>query len=648
MKIKDNYEYYFFDFFGTIMFRDCSADDIKRIWAKQFSACLDYKISDLGLYKIRICSERKIVALNSNQEFKYLDLIKEIYARVTAITNENMPYEDFLAASEKLEIEIEKVHQKINSKLIDQIVHLKNLGKKIYILSDFYFAASKLKEFLDDKKVDVKFDQIFVSCEFGVNKSTGKIYQMLIEKYNINPSNAIMIGDNLCSDIIKAERYGFNTYKIGSKKDSKLFINSQKVLKNFLFKGSKFRTSYSNYAVTLFIFIKKLYENVIKSGSETVFFFSREGEFLKKLFDIYCECLHRKYGLPMINSKYLYVSRQATYGATLKNLQEETFEKLFKSYSDMSIVAFLKNLGFSDEQIKKAENFSTVSIYENINNIRDSSEFFALKNSEDFNELYSEVIKEKKELLNRYLEQEGFFEGDKAVVVDVGWKGSIQDNIFLAIDSRLDIEGYYYGLLNTSLITNQNNKYGLIFSEYPYQSRNYKLWSFDYNFFERLLSASHPSTKGYKVVDEKIFPMFNEFGREQRNYELILPIQNNIVFLFEKISNKYFELPIFSFDMEKFAATTHVDTTCKISPSNMKLQTELLYGQQENFGYQKSTSSVIKGRATIGYLLNGNLSAIKKLKSPIILSRILNTRHLYFLSSLLYRNQVNKLKKDIN
>ena len=648
MRIKDNYDYYLFDFFGTIVFRDCSADDIKRIWAKQFSAYLNYEISDLDLYKIRISSERKIVGLNPNQEFEYSELIKEIYDRITPIIDKSISYESFLNASKRIEILIEKTHQKTNGKLINEIVRLKNLGKKVYILSDFYLGASVLKEFLNDKNIDIDFDHIFVSCELGANKSTGKIYKVLIEKYALNSCRAIMVGDNIRSDIINAARNGFATYKISSQADTKLFINSEKELNNILFKGKKAGISYSNYAATLFLFINRLYSNLIRNGSDTVFFFSREGEFLKKLFDIYCVCLHTKYDLPIINSKYLYVSRQATYGATLKNLPEETFEKLFESYPDMSIRVFLNNLGFSGEQIKAVASFSSVSLDENIQNIKDSYEFSALMKSNGFKELYSKVILEKKKFLNKYLSQEGFFDASKAVVVDIGWKGSIQDNIFLAVDARIDIEGYYYGLLNNAQITKCNNKYGLMFSEYPCQSRNYKIWSFDYNFFERLLSASHPSTCGYEVRDDKVVPVFNEFGIEQKNYQLILPIQDNIVKIFEKIVKKYFEIPIFSSDMEIFSASNYVDTTCKISSSNMKLQTELLYGQKENFGYQKSASSVIKSKATFGYLFKGNISAIKKLKSPIFLSRVLNTRRLYFLSSYVYRSQVRKLKKDIN
>ena len=37
MKIQKKYDIYFFDFFGTIMHRKCSGDDIKKIWAVQMA-----------------------------------------------------------------------------------------------------------------------------------------------------------------------------------------------------------------------------------------------------------------------------------------------------------------------------------------------------------------------------------------------------------------------------------------------------------------------------------------------------------------------------------------------------------------------------------------------------------------------------------
>jgi hypothetical protein len=52
-------------------------------------------------------------------------------------------------------------------------------------------------------------------------------------------------------------------------------------------------------------------------------------------------------------------------------------------------------------------------------------------------------------LLERYLEQKGFFDHDAVGLVDIGWKGSIQDNVVRAMRHRPDcpqVHGLYFGL----------------------------------------------------------------------------------------------------------------------------------------------------------------------------------------------------------
>ena len=46
-------------------------------------------------------------------------------------------------------------------------------------------------------------------------------------------------------------------------------------------------TPYCGYVFYLYLFIEKLYMKARQDGAENLFFLSREGEFLKKLFDLY-------------------------------------------------------------------------------------------------------------------------------------------------------------------------------------------------------------------------------------------------------------------------------------------------------------------------------------------------------------------------
>ena len=47
MDINKEYEIYFFDFFGTIMHRKCSGDDIKKIWSNQLALLCKCKFKNL-------------------------------------------------------------------------------------------------------------------------------------------------------------------------------------------------------------------------------------------------------------------------------------------------------------------------------------------------------------------------------------------------------------------------------------------------------------------------------------------------------------------------------------------------------------------------------------------------------------------------
>ena len=85
MDINKEYEIYFFDFFGTIMHRKCSGDDIKKIWSNQLALLCKCKLSSRIWYELRISAEKYVCRKENHYEFTYKELIKEIYNRVSGI-----------------------------------------------------------------------------------------------------------------------------------------------------------------------------------------------------------------------------------------------------------------------------------------------------------------------------------------------------------------------------------------------------------------------------------------------------------------------------------------------------------------------------------------------------------------------------------
>lgn len=641
MKKYLGYNFYFFDFFGTIMLRKCSDDDIKKIWSNKVSKYLFALISSKELYKIRKGAELALAG-KENREFTYKELINDIYYRINCFIGGRLEctQDFFFEICYKSEVESELERQELNTPIIELAKELKEIGKKIYILSDFYLGKKEITLFLEEKGVKNLFEDIYVSCEYGENKLNGGIYRKILNQLKIIPSECCMIGDNYRSDIKNAKAAMVQAIQVKVPRNHNRREEWTKILNDLRVRQKKAGMSYANYAFSLFYFISKLYDELNRRNFNKVFFFAREGELLKQLFDLYCVTLNKDFGLPIIESHYLYVSRQSTYAAGLKELNEEDFASLFKEYRDMSVLAFLSNLTFEEGQIKKIQKSLDLDFYKTIVNFKNSDEYQQLRGSKLFADYYDNNVKQRRSTLIKYLSQNGFYEDSQVAVVDIGWKGSIQDNIYRTKED-ISLFGFYYGLTNLATVTEKNIKSGLIFHEYPLRSKDYVTWSFDCNFLERLCTASHASTKGYQEESGKMTPVFNEYGEEEDNYKLIKPIQDGILKVFSRIIGIIYKLPCLSDDLEECIMTIHNKTRCKINKSNMILQYKLLSKQKENFGYQSAAGS----RLETLYKGSNLKKYYRALKDPIKVARLLASKKFFTLSAWLYRVQYGKLIK---
>lgn len=74
-------------------------------------------------------------------------------------------------------------------KLIDE---LKAAGYKLYVLSNM---SREFIDFLRKQKVYKNFDGDVVSCEVGIVKPMPEIYDLLIERFDLDPAETIFIDD---------------------------------------------------------------------------------------------------------------------------------------------------------------------------------------------------------------------------------------------------------------------------------------------------------------------------------------------------------------------------------------------------------------------------------------------------------------------
>ncbi len=197
-----------FDIFDTLIFR--CVDEPKQIFtlvgsrAKNIGAIPSY-FADIEFEHLRVEAEKKARKIQK-QNCGYDEVtLEEIYA----VMPEIIQTESLI----NLEIatEIEQCYANFQTKKV--IEELYTEGKKIILISDMYLSKKQIEKILETSGYKLEwFDDIFMSSEYKVSKYNGQLYDVVLNKYKLEPEELMHIGDNYFGDVVKASALGVKTY----------------------------------------------------------------------------------------------------------------------------------------------------------------------------------------------------------------------------------------------------------------------------------------------------------------------------------------------------------------------------------------------------------------------------------------------------
>lgn len=292
-------------------------------------------------------------------------------------------------------------------------------------------------------------------------------------------------------------------------------------------------------ATSLFCWVERLHRTLVAQGVEQVFFLSREGRPLMRMFEAY----RARAGGRMV-SRYLEVSRRSTLLPSLAPLAEEGFETLFRQYRRMSLLEFLSSLGLEAEAgaLARAIGLPDAAESRREEDFPTSQTFAALKALPQFVELYeSERLARRRAFVAYLSELSGGSLPARLVVVDVGWKGTIQDNLFALLCRDGDtpvgaITGYYVGLVAEGAAGPANDKHGLLFSSVGEPSPWFRVFNENRALFEVVLAADHGSIVSY-AIDEvgRGRPIRGEFEEGEMLAAEVFPVQRHLFAQFKRL-----------------------------------------------------------------------------------------------------------------
>ncbi len=341
------------------------------------------------------------------------------------------------------------------------------------------------------------------------------------------------------------------------------------------------RDRFPELAFTLYYFIAKLYKRLKEENIKDVFFFAREGQLLKKLFDLYRD---GNGAADEIRTHYLLVSRQSTMLPALKEIDEETFDVIFRQYIDISIYDFLASIGFQASEISEIGERIKFDIHTEIEEFKDSVVYKRLVRDDRFRELYEIKRREQKKYFRQYIDSFGVDYSERMCVVDVGWKGTIQDNIFEFLNEEIEIVGFYIGLIGHGIVNARNRKEGILFNtDLKKFSPYFFVFGDTTSLYETMLGASHGSACRYGIKDGRIETFLVEDEREEKLFDnVVKPIQEYIESIFVNIDKACREVGM---PPEEFWADIHARMVFK--PTGKQITTFANMYHRENFGIFK-------------------------------------------------------------
>ncbi|WP_047999273.1 HAD-IA family hydrolase [Lactiplantibacillus herbarum] len=578
--INKNIKIVAFDFFDTLVHRYCHPEVNLYKWSKEISCSLDYVIDAKTVYTVRKQAEQ---LLKKNiEESSYRDLISLLFEKISAEVELPIDLENFqvLCKSLEMDIELESLYFNGDVKYILEEAVKKN--KKIIVISDFYFDSTLMWAALKKFKVDHYFSQVYVSSEIGVRKSTGNLFKKVISINSIDPSELMMIGDNRISDYkvpgalgIKCIPLVFNEKHVKNADSKSIKLALEKV--SFI---DEVKAPFNGYLPAVYLFIEKLYKNLVKAEIHEISFCSREGQLMRTLFEAYQEKNHvgRK-----IKTHYFYTSRKATLSASLKELKSEKFESVFQQYQQLYLGDFLSSLSFTETEKEMLYSESKLNEKSIVKPMAEDSCLNELFDVSEFKKLYDLKRTVQKKLLQKYILSLCNLNDNQFVIADIGWKGTMQDNLD-TIMKDMDIVGYYLGL-NIEKNHNEKNKYGLLFEKKLLKSNFYEVFSKDYMIYERIFVADHGPVDGYKLDNTaKVEPVIYNNNDELALYNYTKPYQNQFIKGFDELLS-IFNCSIYSDkELEFIVAKLTLKQDCIQYPKIWEVEYSQRVKAKENFG----------------------------------------------------------------
>lgn len=592
------------DVFETMLVRRVHPEDIKRNFCARLCDLLGLDAGAEQVYARRAQIERSLArrerASSGELEIRVRDVheaLLEVYrpGRIDART---------MALLMQIEVECERTVSFADHAAVDGLARLRAADTHIVFVSDFYLPADVLGPLLREKGILFDSDGLFVSCDLLKSKRSGRLYAHVLRQLRVATEDTLMIGDNAHSDHAMALEHGIEAvlldraavrehYERCRAAHHRAGMAARVEAINAASADDPFR----EVALALLLFVLELRTEALRRGIGQLAFMAREGQFLKRLFDRLEDVCSAPAG-GRIGTSYLLVSRRSTFMPSLGPFDDERFETLFRQYVQISAADFLSSLGFSREEVIAVCADAGCRPDQGQLHFPSSEAMRALLASERFRATYEQRRTAQRTALMAHLDACGVTRPD-AAVVDVGWKGTIQDNLSRVLPQG--VIGYYLGLVNAGAMHEHNSKRGLLFD---FRQRTAgAIFDETRSLFEVLLAADHGSVREYRHQGGAVEPVLEENADERAHFEShVAAIQQQLYGRFEQLLQVWATGAMTLRDLRRVSIGLY--RRLAYAPSDQEAALFATLTHYENFGVFRTTRFTPKRPASVFERIN--------------------------------------------
>jgi len=460
------------DLWDTILRRSVHPNEIKmhtaRLLQLQHSRLLRAPWRTLAaLYAERCGIEAELgrVAITDGHDDEYhaREVLRTWMGRVSWASAEQV--EQISRALEQSELAYERSAISLDGEIVATLQRLD--PQRIAIISDFYWGAEEVRAFLKQVDFPLTVEKIFVSCDYRLNKRSGRLFRRAQEELGVTSSQHYHIGDSPTSDIEPAKALGittslyrptraeharnvadqrFRAHHDASALEAHLAACCADVSVPETLTATQ-RALFVTGASHALAFVAPVYsamEAVTQRSQNRIFYFTREGWFFKRLHTELA--LHARWPKPFPEARVLEVSRVATFAASLRSLSPSELMRMWRLYSTQSIDALLTSLGIAPAEYDADVARLGLDRRERLTYPWSHASMLQFLDDDQVRSKLSADLHTKKELLTDYLRVAGIDGSTPAVsIFDIGWRGTIQDNLAYLLP-RTMFDGYYLGL----------------------------------------------------------------------------------------------------------------------------------------------------------------------------------------------------------